>query len=188
MPYGYIYKITNTVNSKEYYGQTICPSHRWSQHKNACKNINKQSALYSAMRHHGINNFHYEIILSCETQEELNSKEIEIIRINNSICPNGYNIELGGSSSGKRSDETREKIRISNLGKKKSPETIEKMRNSKLKMSSETIEKMRTANLGKKRSPETIEKMRNAMLGKKHSPETIEKIRKTKLDKKRSLI
>lgn len=45
------------------------------------------------------------------------------------------------------------------------------------KRSPETIAKMRAAKLGKKHSPETIEKMR----GKKRSPETIAKIRAAKL-------
>ncbi len=70
------------------------------------------------------------------------------------------------------------KMKQANLGKKRSPETIEKIRQANLgkKLSPETKEKIRQANLGKKQSPEHIEKQRQAKLGKKRSPETIEKI------------
>ena len=70
------------------------------------------------------------------------------------------------------------------LGRKQSPEAIEKTRQANLgrKLSFEHIEKMRQANLGRKHTPEAIEKM----TGRKHSPEAIEKIRQANLGRKNS--
>ena len=47
----------------------------------------------------------------CNTLEELNSKEIELISVNNTICPNGYNVMKGGDNY-ERTDE--HKIKIGN--------------------------------------------------------------------------
>ena len=58
-------------------------------------------------------------------------------------------------------------LREAQIGRKRSPETIAKLRGRK--HSPEAIAKMR----GRKHSPETIAKMR----GRKHSPETIAKMR-----------
>ena len=62
-------------------------------------------------------------------------------------------------------DEVREKIRQSKLGK------------TGHKHSAESLEKMRQSQLGKKHSAETPEKLRLAWLGHKHSQETLEKMR-----------
>ena len=86
------------------------------------------------------------------------------------------------------SEETREKLRIANLGKKQSAETRAK-RSASLKKaflsgrkiggrpagfvhSEETKARMGLVQKGRSCSPETIEKLRLANLGKKHSIET----------------
>jgi len=85
MVYGRIYKITNKINNKPYYGQTRQPpNRRWSQHKQSAKNGGKM-ILYNAIRLHGVENFTFEVICECETLEELNAKEIEYISTNNSL-------------------------------------------------------------------------------------------------------
>lgn len=78
------------------------------------------------MRLYGIEHFKFEIVHSCDTLEELNSKEIELILINNSLCPNGYNIMKGGDNY-ERTDEHKRKIGDAIRGKKRSQETIENM-------------------------------------------------------------
>lgn len=90
------------------------------------------------------------------------------------------------------SEETKEKLRQAQLGKKLPPlssETKERIRQANLKenLSEETLEKRSKALLGRKLTPEHIEKMRQANIGKKQSPETVEKRRQANLGKKRSL-
>jgi len=69
----------------------------------------------------------------------------------------------------KPSKETREKISKSNMGKKRSPQTIEKMKNRAA--SKETREKLRFSNLGKKATAKTKAKMSKSHMGYKHTPE-----------------
>jgi len=73
-------------------------------------------------------------------------------------------------------------------GRKHSPEAIAKMRAAKLgkKRPPETIERIREVNLGRKHSPEAIAKMREAKLGKKLTPWHVENIRAARRGKKRA--
>lgn len=93
------------------------------------------------------------------TQEKLNNLEIDTIK---EYCSNirgiGYNIENGGNSQGKMSQETKIKISIVRLGKKygnRSEETKKLMRKNHSHywkgkhLSEETKEKISQANLGK---------------------------------------
>jgi group I intron endonuclease len=182
MVYGIIYKITNTVNSKEYFGQTIQRVKRWSRHRANARN-GTDGPLYNAIRLYGIDKFKFEIICSCDSLDELNKMEEKMILDNNTCCPNGYNIKKGGDKH-EHSEETRkkisktltgrklapltierkEKIRQSLIGHKVSEETKNKQREASLNMSSEVKEKMRQAKLGKKQSPEQVEKTRTRML------------------------
>uniref|UniRef100_A0A6C0KFN7 GIY-YIG domain-containing protein n=1 Tax=viral metagenome TaxID=1070528 RepID=A0A6C0KFN7_9ZZZZ len=183
MIYGVIYRIVNTINSKEYYGQSTQPLKRWSRHKaNAKHNIT--GPLYSAIRMYGIDNFKFEIVCQCQTLQELNSKEEELIKLHNSCCPNGYNIMKGGDNR-EHSEETRDKIRKTLSGRKCGPPSLERKKNISAslighKVSDETKNKLRQASLNM--SDETKDKMRQAKLGKKQSHEQIEKKRKKMLE------
>jgi len=91
-----IYIIRNTINNKLYIGQTkLSLRTRFVGHK-AKSNNGSKTAIHSAMRLHGIENFQIELICECETIEEVNQKEIEYIKQFNSIAPCGYNILEGG--------------------------------------------------------------------------------------------
>lgn len=91
-----IYVIRNTINNKLYIGQTkLSLRTRFVGHKGKSNNGSK-TAIHSAMRLHGIENFQIELICECETIEEVNQKEIEYIKRFNSIVPCGYNILEGG--------------------------------------------------------------------------------------------
>ena len=180
--YGVIYKITNTINTKEYYGQTTNTVKRWSRHRTNARD-GVDGPLYNSIRKYGLENFTFEIVCSCNTLEELNEKEEEMIRLNDTLCPNGYNIKKGGDKH-EHSVETREKIRKALTGRKLEPlseerkekikkslmghsvseETRNKLRKTSLNMTDETKEKMRQAKLGKKQSPKQVEKLRQRML------------------------
>jgi group I intron endonuclease len=112
--------------------------------------------------------------------------------------------KMGVVQSGKIiSLETREKLRIANLGKKRSDNVRAKMSAARSgekhhrfgkHHSSEAKEKLRAANLGKKASPETVAKLRvansgenNGFFGKRHSMEARLKMRAAKAGKKLSV-
>jgi group I intron endonuclease len=185
MVYGVIYKITNSVNDKVYYGQTksSTPSHRWNRHRYSTKK-GCTVPLHCAMRLHGIDKFKFEIVCSCETLDELNKKEIELISTTNSFCPNGYNIMNGGDNF-ERSEEHRRKIGDALRGKKKSLEHIENVKIALkgnglgIPKSEEHKQKISQAHIGKKK-PQTKEhskKIGQSRIGTKQSPEVIEKMR-----------
>lgn len=176
MPYGVIYKIANTKNNKCYYGQTRQPpNRRWSQHKQSAKNGGKM-ILYQAIRKHGIEHFTFEIMCECESLEELNKKEIEYIKNNNSISPNGYNAAHGGDNY-EKTDETRRKIGEASKGRVVTDETRKNMSIARKgrKPTEETIQRMRDAQKGRIVTEEAKQKLREANLGKKQSADTIAK-------------
>lgn len=90
---GYIYKIISPSN-KIYIGQTINYKERIKRYKNL--NCKKQLKLYNSLKKYGYENHKFEILEECN-REELHKKEIEYIRLNNSI-KEGLNIREGGQS------------------------------------------------------------------------------------------
>ena len=93
-----IYKITNRLNGKPYVGQTRQPiEKRFLQHYYA------PTPLGQAMRECGIENFTIEIIERCQSQAQLNEREIFWINALNSKQPYGYNATNGGGYQPKSS-------------------------------------------------------------------------------------
>lgn len=117
--YGVIYKITNTINSKVYIGQTTQnPKKRWREHITRSKNDNKYStAITKAINKYGVENFIFEVVELIQYKKDLNIKEEEYIKKFNSLCPNGYNI-LSKVWSVTHSKEVRNKISKYNKNKK----------------------------------------------------------------------
>jgi hypothetical protein len=76
-----------------------------------------------------------------------------MVNLMGTLSPDGYNLMEGGGSCGKRSEETKQKIRKARLGTTRNKETKQKLRE---------------AHLGKKQSKITIQKKREAILGEKH--------------------
>jgi hypothetical protein len=113
-----IYKINNNINGKIYIGQTIRTfQERFNGYKNEIKFAKKTRPIIYALRKYGIENFTFEVIDYADTKEELDDKERYYIKFYNSADRNfGYNIELGGNGPGKHSEETKSKIRESQLG------------------------------------------------------------------------
>lgn len=166
--YGYIYVITNTVNNKQYVGQTNAPHRRWIEHKYLGKHVPNQytSYLYQAMRKYGTNSFSFQILERVQLSQ-MEEKEKEWITTLNTMAPNGYNLTSGGKLlcgdnnpfyGKKHTTETKQKISEANKGRVASPQEIE-MR--------------KRINAGEK----------NPFYGKKHSPETVEKIKATNRQK-----
>ncbi len=123
-----IYKTINLINGKIYVGQD---THNDPNYYGSGK------ILCYAIKKYGKENFKKEIICECESQEELNEKEIFwITELNAQDKSIGYNIANGGYACGgnrkdtKHSEETKRKISKAKTGipwGKHSEETKRKM-------------------------------------------------------------
>lgn len=93
-----VYKHTSP-NGKIYIGIThLKTSNRWRSKGQGYKNC---PYFYNAILKYGWENFKHEIIENNLTEHEAYCKEIEYIKIYNSLVPNGYNIDEGGYSGTK---------------------------------------------------------------------------------------
>jgi group I intron endonuclease len=164
-----IYKTTNKINGKSYIGQTT-----WSLDKRKYFHIynalSKRDNIYfhKAIRKYSEENFIWEVITKCNSLEELNKAEVEMIEKYNTF-ENGYNLSLGGSSNAgyKHSEESRQKMSEAKKGKNNpsygkhhSEETKKKMR--------EAHKGDKNYMYGKHPTEETKKKMREAHMGEKN--------------------
>ena len=108
-----VYKITNTVNSKLYFGitqQSLIK--RWQQHK--CNSNKKNYHLYNAIKKYGFDKFKIEIVYKAESKKDMFSKEKELISMyKTNLRGYGYNNSLGGEASRfgcKMSEEQKKKL------------------------------------------------------------------------------
>lgn len=171
-----LYCITNLINNKVYIGQTIDVSKRWSDHRKAFNNLNPTQIIHHAMIKYGIENFLFEVIASCNTQDNANELETLLVSQYDShiSAGKGYNATLGGMNSPKTdqwkkkisdilmghfvSDETKVKISEANMGHipwNKGIETNLIPWNKGISLSEEAKENLKNKNSGKHFSPET---------------------------------
>lgn len=138
-----IYRVTDFSNQgfgKVYLGKTTSnpPKLRWYSHLSDARTKRKNTYFYNAIRAHGENNFIFEIIAECSTLENLNNLEIDIIAQYNSTDKNiGYNMTPGGDGREPGfivTDNTREKMRIAQTGRKHSEITKAKMRTTQIEL------------------------------------------------------
>ena len=122
-----VYVYRNRVNGKCYVGQTVnSGKDRFRQHK-----YHRSMPVGGAIRKYGPDAF--EIIeYTGIPSSMLDFAETEMIARLNSVCPNGYNLHLGGQANRLVSQETGRKIGLANKGKKRSAATIERIRNALL--------------------------------------------------------
>jgi group I intron endonuclease len=140
--YGYVYITTNLINNKRYIGQ----------HKGEfdTRYIGSGLRLWDDVKVFGRENFVCEVIEYCETKEELDQKEIEIIKLHNAVeSIDFYNIAHGGY--GGILYERRDKEHNPFFGKKQTE--FQKQQVSK-------------ALKGKKRPPEVVAKWSKTQKGK----------------------
>ena len=92
-----IYKIQNLTNGKVYIGQSIHIERRWAEH---CQ-PSADSLIANAIKKYGKENFSFQVLQECSV-EKLDELENYYIKENNSVTPNGYNVETaaaGGKTS-----------------------------------------------------------------------------------------
>ena len=164
---GTIYLVTNNLNGKQYVGQTIV----------ATEKRGHGQLVTAAYRKCGKENFDYMPICSnINNRATLNFIERFWIKVMDCRVPNGYNIEHGGSSKDKVSDETREKLRIANTGQKHNPQHIAKVSEALRNRSPEVKQKAGDKLKGRKRPSHIGEAVKKAHTGKIVSVETKAKI------------
>jgi group I intron endonuclease len=154
--YGYIYKTTNQINSKIYIGQ-----HRVKKQEIDKSYYGSGKLILEAIKKYGKENFKIEILEWCETEKDLEEKEIyyiskyksESIYGNYNMSDGGFVPRLSGKLNGnygkhrKRSKEENEHLSKVTKGHKPTftrKHTLEE----RLKMS----EKVRKSNLTKDKS------------------------------------
>lgn len=104
--------VSGKENDMVYIGLTsIAPEDRWRNGLGYWQN----KYFYNAIKKYGWDNFEHIIISYDLTKTEAENMEIDLIRKYDSANRlHGYNIELGGNSFGKHSEEVIEKIRLAN--------------------------------------------------------------------------
>jgi hypothetical protein len=97
--YYLIYKITNTINNKIYIGKH-CTNNKNDNY------FGSGTLLLQAIEKYGIKKFTKEIILECNSEEELDQKEREIVNEEFIARLDTYNIRIGGTGGGSGGDMT----------------------------------------------------------------------------------
>jgi group I intron endonuclease len=181
----HIYCVTNLVNGKQYVGQTVDN-----------RKVGHGLAITKAYKKYGKELFEYEKICTGITNRNaLNYLERFWIATHNTVAPNGYNIEAGGTDKGKVAESTKQKLREHNLGKvvpidvrKKISDSLKGSKNPFYGKthSAESLAKMSAANVGKivviseatkKKIGVANAGINNGMYGKKHTEETKAKLK-----------
>lgn len=90
--YGYIYKTTNLVNGKIYIGQ-----HKTNLNQLDTNYLGSGKLILEAIQKYGKENFKCEILEWCETEKDLEEKELFYIKeYRSTVDYNNYNISDGG--------------------------------------------------------------------------------------------
>ncbi len=181
-----IYRITCITTGKLYIGSAINIQKRRREHIHGLRSgTHANIALQRAFNKYGESDFTFEVI-ELVLPPFLIAREQHWFDTLQPFGPKrGYNIDrVAGSRYGSTvSPETREKLRIANLGKQHGEETKRKHAEAGARRhhTEATKEKVRLIRLGTKRSAESCERSRTSQLGKKQSAETIEKRRQSRL-------
>lgn len=180
-----VYLRTNTVNGKQYVGQT----NNFQRREYDWYNINWDyagSLINNARKKYGVENWNTEILKECSTVDETNYWETFYIKQLNTKYPSGYNLTDGGEGSigcvfsDERKKKLSEKMKGEGnpfYGRHHTEETLEKLKNRKI--SDETRKKLSEARKGKESwfkgkhlSEEMKTRLSEMFKGKHHSPST----------------
>lgn len=189
MKYYTIYKITNKIDGKYYVGQHIT--------ENLNDGYMGSGRLISrAIQKYGIDNFVKEYLHFCESEQELNLMEEQLV-VTNEQDPNSYNLTKGGNKPpiAKKGRQCKRPKFPNGYDYTHTPEAIEAIRKWTIENqpmnNPESRKKLSEARKGMKFSEEHRKNLSlahkgqiSANKGKKMSDEQKEKIRQAKLSKK----
>lgn len=156
--YHFIYKTTNLINGKYYYGLH-------STHNLDDGYLGSGRRIRYSINKYGKDNHRREILEFCNTRKELVNREKEIVTLNEIAKNDCLNLIVGGASIKSVPKDVRERIGYSRRGKK---------------VSKDIRKKMSESHTGKVVSDETKEKIRKTLTSSNLSKERIDKISKTR--------
>lgn len=170
MSRSFVYVITHVPTTRHYVGKTKVPKARWSQHKRAVKD----SLIARALKRYPRAEFTFTLVEEHPDEQAAYDAEawwVAFLRSN--VRGFGFNLESGGNVAKTVADSTREKCRLTNLGRQRSPAFRAKVAAARSGSSAtdETRAKMSARRKGVPKSPEHREKIRAAHIGKVRSPE-----------------
>lgn len=175
MKYGYIYLTYCKVSGKIYIGQK-----HWRRHRK--NHLGGGKLLKLAVEKYGRENFEKHIIEECDTDDELNKKEIFWISYYNSTDKDvGYNITEGGQFNRTIKGERHPFYNVHRYGEE-NPNYGNKM-DEESKKSISIKAKERYKSLSNKQKEEIRNKLSKSLKGRKLSEEHKEKIRQSLLGK-----
>ena len=162
-----VYKLTNLLNGKVYVGQTVRTlEQRIDQHKRR-----SESVVSQAIKKYGWENFSAEILEECQTQEELDRREIFWIAKLDCIAPKGYNLNEGGSGGRTPTEETRKKASESQRKRYANPEAHRKLSIAQRKRFEDPAEHEKLSKAQKKYYQNPEARKKNSESKKNPSPE-----------------
>lgn len=158
----FIYFIENRINGKIYVGKAVKPTKRWTTHKTIArggkeKYTNKYYAIHAAISKYGVSNFIFSVSEYYSTDDEVNEAEKYWISYLKQSGVSLYNETEGGDGMSfgmKLTEEQRNKISKSKLGKKATDEAKKNMsaarkfefageKNNKAKLTEEKVKELR---------------------------------------------
>lgn len=145
----YIYKITSPSN-RVYVGSTKNVEYRFKQYKSLkCK---QQTILYRSFLKYGVENHKFEIIEECSIDCMLQKESYwgNIFNCLNSEIGLNCNLPKVSDTIPCRSEETKNKISIALLGKKRTQEQKERMKIASANMSKEKVDIINKSKIGRR--------------------------------------
>lgn len=190
-----IYAIINIVDDNHYVGQTSNKENRWIEHRKSLKAFHHHSLyLQRAWCKHGKDSFIFVVLENVDNTSDLLAREQHWMDL---LQPE-YNIaKVAGSRLGVRqSDEAREKMRQSHIGKSWHTEESRRLASERMignkyaagqKHTAERIEARAVLHRGKSKSDEHKEKIAAGNRGKIVSEETRKKMSEAAKNRKKPL-
>lgn len=90
---GHVYLIRNKVNNKAYVGQSWNIERRLKEHFSS---RGSSLLLSKAIVRYGLHNFDVSVLVTCQTQQQMDTAETEMIKQYDTFVPKGYNLTHGG--------------------------------------------------------------------------------------------